>query len=210
LIIKPQLALLLPVAVIAARLWPAIAGALASSAALLLLSLALFGTGAFVGFFKVISLFTEMIQQSAWPWNPFVSVFAFMRYSGVDQTLALIIHAVVAVAAAVLTWFAWSRNWKEQVAILAAATMLIPPYLQTYDALLMIIPMGFWLKDQRRGRLVGLLWLLCALPVAFYFNLYRGPNTVPLAAMVFLGVTVADRLRGKRLVPVNVDRAQLT
>ena len=44
LVIKPQLALLLPVAVIAARLWPAIAGAIASAAALGLASLALFGT----------------------------------------------------------------------------------------------------------------------------------------------------------------------
>jgi hypothetical protein len=73
----------------------------------------------------------------------------------------------------------------------------------------MIIPMGFWLTDQPRGRLAGLLWLLCFLPVAFYLNLYRGPNTVPLAAIVFLGVSVADRLRGKCLVSANMDRAHL-
>lgn len=207
LIIKPQLALLLPVAVVAARLWPAIAGALASSAILLLLSLVLFGTDVFVGFLKMFPLYAEMMRQSIWSWNSFVSVFAFLRYFGVDQIIALAVHAVVAAAAAVLTWIAWSRNWKEQVPILAAATLLIPPYLLTYDALLMIIPMGFWLKDEPRGRLAGLLWLLCFLPVAFYLNLYRGPNTVPLAAIVFLGVSVADRLRGKRLVSANMDRA---
>ena len=123
--------------------------------------------------------------------------------------IALTAHAVVAAAAAALTWIAWSRNWKEQVPILAAATLLIPPYLLTYDALLMIIPMGFWLKSQPRGRLAGLLWVSCFLPVAFYFNLYRGPNTVPLAAIVFLGVTVADRLRGKRIFTTNVDHAHL-
>lgn len=210
LIIKPQLAPLLPVAVVAARLWPAIAGALASSAILLLLSVGVFGTNVFVGFLKMLPLYAEMMRQSTWSWNSFVSVFAFLRYFGVDQTIALTVHGVVAAAAAVLTWVAWSRNWKEQVPILAAATLLIPPYLLTYDALLMIIPMGFWLKNQPRGRLVALLWLLCFLPVAFYLNLYRGPNTVPLAAMVFLGVTAADRLRGKRLAPVNVDRAHLT
>ena len=210
LIIKPQLALLLPVAVVAARLWPAIAGALSSSAVLLLLSLAFFGNDVFVGFLKMLPLYAEMMRQSTWSWNSFVSVFAFLRYFGVDQIIALTAHGVVAAAAAVLTWIAWSRNWKEQVPILAAATLLIPPYLLTYDALLMIIPMGFWLTDQPRGRLAGLLWLLCFLPVAFYLNLYRGPNTVPLAAMIFLGVTVADRLRGKRLGPVNVDRAHLT
>lgn len=209
LIIKPQLALLLPVAVVAARLWPAIAGALASSAAMLLLSLAIFGTDVFVGFLKMLPLYAEMLRQSAWSWNSFVSVFAFLRYWGVDQMIALTAHAVVAAAAAALTWIAWSRNWKEQVPILAAATLLIPPYLLTYDALLMIIPMGFWLKSQPRGRLAGLLWLSCFLPVAFHFNLYRGPNTVPLAAIAFLGVTVADRLRGKGIFTTNVDHAHL-
>jgi hypothetical protein len=209
LIIKPQLALLLPIAVVAARLWPAIAGALASSAILLLLPLVLFGTDVFVGFLKMLPLYAEMMRQSTWSWNSFVSVFAFLRYFGVDQVIALTVLAAVAASAAVLTWIAWSRNWKEQVPILAAATLLIPPYLLTYDALLMIIPMGFWLKDQPHGRLAGLLWLLCFLPVAFYLNLYRGPNTVPLAAIVFLGVSVADRLRGKRLVSANMDRAHL-
>jgi hypothetical protein len=209
LIIKPQLALLLPIAVVAARLWPAIAGALASSVAFLLLSVAFLGTNVFAGFLKMLPLYAEMMRQNTWSWNSFVSVFAFLRYFGVDQAIALTVHAVVAAAAAALTWIAWSRNWKEQVPILAAATLLIPPYLLTYDALLMIIPMGFWLKDEPRGRFAGLLWLLSSLPVAFYLNLYRGPNTVPLAAMVFLGITAADRLREKRLVTVNVDRAHL-
>ncbi|GAA4744844.1 glycosyltransferase family 87 protein [Sphingomonas daechungensis] len=211
LVIKPQLALLLPVAVIAARLWPAIAGALATAGVLGLVSLALFGASAFIGFWNILPLYTELMRQDKWPWNEFISVFAFLRYFGVDQTVALSVHAVVAAAAVALTWIAWSRNWKNQVPILAAATLLVPPYLLTYDALLMIIPMGFWLKDRERARLVGLLWLLCFLPIAFYFNLYRGPNTVPLAALLFLGVCVADRLRGGRkgLVAADVDHAHL-
>ena len=210
LVIKPQLALMLPVAVIAARLWPAIAGAIATSAALALVSLALFGTGVFTGFLEMLPLYGELMRQDKWPWNEFISIFAFLRYFGVDQTVALTVHAVIAAVAAVLTWVAWSRDWDGQVPVLAAATLLIPPYLLTYDALLMIIPMGYWLRRQQpRPYLVGALWLLCFLPIAHYLNLYRGPNTVPLAAMLTLGVIGARAWRNRRTAAANVDHPHL-
>ena len=209
LVIKPQLALLLPVAVIAARLWPAIGGAVATSAALLLISLALFGTGVFTGFLEMLPLYGELMRQDKWPWNEFISVFAFLRYFGVDQSVALTVHALIAAGAAVLTWIAWSRDWDGQVPILAAATLLIPPYLLTYDALLMIIPMGYWLRQQPRPYLVGALWLLCFLPIAHYLNLYRGPNTVPLAAMLTLGVIGARAWSSSRTAAANVDHPHL-
>jgi hypothetical protein len=206
LIIKPQLALLLPVAVIAARLWPAIAGAAISSGALLLAALALFGLGVFDGFINILPLYTEMMRQDKWQWNEFISVFAFVRYFGVDQTIALTIHAIVALAAITLTWIAWSRDWEEQIPILAAATLLVPPYILTYDALLMIVPVGFWLRERPRPYLAGLLWLLCFLPIAHYFNMYRGPNTVCLAAIISLCVLTAGR-RVLLAGPAHVDHA---
>jgi hypothetical protein len=197
LVIKPQLALLLPVAVIAARLWPAIAGAAMSSIGLLLMAFALFGFGVFDGFIKILPLYTELMRQDKWPWNEFISVFAFLRYFGIDQSVALTVHAIVALAAGTLTWIAWSRDWPEQVPILAAATLLVPPYLLTYDSLLLIVPIGFWLRERPRPYLAGLLWLLCFLPIAHYFNMYRGPNTVCLAAILTLCLLVA----GRRLLP---------
>ena len=209
LVIKPQLCLLLPVAVLAARLWPAIAGALATSLGLLLISFVLFGAGVFTGFWNILPLYTELMRQDKWPWNEFISVFAFIRYFGVDQTVALSVQAVVAIAAAVLTWIAWSRDWEEQVPVLATATLLIPPYLLTYDALLMIVPIAFWVRQQPRPYLAGLLWLLCVLPIAFYFQLYRGPNTVPLAAILFLGVIAYDRFRRRGAAPASMDHAHL-
>jgi hypothetical protein len=207
LVIKPQLALLLPVAVIAARLWPAIAGAAMSSGALLLMAFALFGFGVFDGFIKILPLYTELMRQDKWPWNEFISVFAFLRYFGVDQSVALTIHAIVALAAAALTWIAWSRDWPEQLPILAAATLLVPPYLLTYDSLLLIVPIGFWLRERPRPYLAGLLWLLCFLPIAHYFNMYRGPNTVCLAAILTLCLLVAGRRLLPAPAPAHMDHA---
>jgi len=205
LVIKPQLALLLPVAVVAGRLWPAIAGAAISSSILLLVSYVLFGFGVFEGFIKILPLYTELMRQDKWPWNEFISVFAFVRYFGIDHSVALTIHGIVALAAISLTWIAWSRDWPEQLPMLAAATLLVPPYLLTYDALLMIVPIGFWLREQPRPYLAGLLWLLCFLPIAHYFNMYRGPNTVCLAAIISLCVLTA----GRRFLPGSIATANM-
>jgi hypothetical protein len=205
LVIKPQLALLLPVAVVAARLWPAIAGAAASAAALLLVSLLLFGAGAFEGFWNILPIYGEMMRNDKWPWNEFISVFAFLRWFGADQSLAMILHGLVAAAAAIVTWRAWAADWEQKVPVLASATLLIPPYLLTYDALLLILPMGYWLGQKARPVLAIGLWILSLLPITFYFDLYRGPNTIPLAAILALLLLVRER-RGRSASP-NVDHA---
>ena len=207
LVIKPQLALLLPVAVIAARLWPAIAGAALSAGAFLLLALVLFGFGAFEGFINILPLYTELMRQDKWPWNEFISVFAFLRWFGVDQSIALSVHAIVAAVAIAVTWVAWSRDWEEQLPILAAATLLVPPYLLTYDSLLMIVPIGFWVSQRPRPYLAGLLWLFCFLPISFYFHIYRGPNTVCLAAILTLLILAAGRRNLPAVRAPNMDHA---
>ena len=194
-------------AVIAARLWPAVAGAASSAAALLFLSLLLFGWDAYVGFWNILPLYTDMMRQDAWPWNEFISVFAFLRWFGIGQAVASTVHVLVAVAATALTWLAWSRSWDCKVAVLAAATLLIAPYLLMYDALLLIVPMGFWIAEKRRPVLIVFLWFVCLLPVTHYFNLYRGPNPIPLVAILMLGLLVAERGNPVRAVAADMDHA---
>jgi hypothetical protein len=112
----------------------------------------------------------------------------------VPQPLALVGHAAVAVIAIALVCRAWWLRLDERVPILAAAAMLIPPYLLTYDALFLAVPI-IWLVHQRRHlALIPLIWLFCLLPVATYFHKWPGPNTVPLAAMLCLwALTRANR-----------------
>jgi hypothetical protein len=178
-----------------------------SSGTFLLLAFALFGLGAFEGFIKILPLYTELMRQDKWSWNIFISVFAFLRWFGVDQSIALAVHAIVAAAAIAVTWIAWSRDWEEQLPILAAATLLVPPYLLTYDSLLMIVPIGFWVSQRPRPYLAGFLWLLCFLPISFYFHMYRGPNTVCLAAILTLFVLVAGRRNLPAVRASNMDHA---
>jgi hypothetical protein len=193
LIIKPHLALLLPVAVVAARLWSAAAGAALTILALLLLSLLLFGWQAYAGFLALLPQFTGGMDRNAWPWDEFASLFALGRYFGLAPWVAMTIHAIVAAAAAALTWQAWSRQWEQRIAVLATATLLVPPYLLTYDALLLVVPLGLWMTQGRRPVTIAVVWLLCALPVAQFFKLYEGPNTVPFATLVALAALLPRR-----------------
>jgi hypothetical protein len=73
------------------------------------------------------------------------------------------------------------------VPVLAAASMLVPPYLLTYDSLLMLVPMAWWIAQRRRIGLVVLMWIGCWLPVAQFMSLYTGPTTIPFTAILALG-----------------------
>jgi hypothetical protein len=186
MIIKPQLALLLPFAMVAGRQWRAIAGAVISAALAATIAFAVFGAVAYEGFFKILPFFTNGMAKGRWPWNEMVSVFAFLRYFDVPQNPALVLHSLVAVAAIVMVCRAWWHDLDERDGILATATLLIPPYLLTYDALLLVIP-TLWLIDKRRHLwVIPVAWLFCFLPIAGYFEYYRGPNTISLAVMLYL------------------------
>jgi len=195
LIIKPHLAILLPVAVIAGQLWPAIAGAALSAAALLLIGLLLFGPDSYAGFLAMSGQYADMFAKAWWPWEKLISPFAFLRFFGVGAAAALAVHALIAAAAAMLTWVAWSRNWDEKIGILAAASLLISPYLLSYDSLLLVAPLGCLARAKRSSLAIVAIWLLCVFPVLNHFRLYAGPNPVPLATVTALLILAAPYLR---------------
>lgn len=185
-IMKPQLALMLPVAVIAGRIWPAIPGAVLSATLAIIVALGLFGMETYEGFFAMLPFYTNAMEASRWPWNEFASVFAFARHIGLPQQQAMLVHAIVAISAAVIVWSSWRRNSERKVPILAAASLLATPYMLTYDALLLVLPMGWLLREGEERLVLIVVWLLCLLPIATYMKLYPGPNPLPIAAILCL------------------------
>ncbi len=186
LVIKPQLAVLLPVAFLAERNWRAILGAAASSLLLLVLAWLIFGPDTYRGFLAITGDYAGYMSGSRWNWGELASVFAFLRFFGVPQAAALAIQGAAALVAAFLTWRAWVTGDERRIAILAAATLLVPPYLFTYDSLLLILPLATFLRDEKHKWRAPIVWVLILLPVLGYFGLYPGPNTVPVAAMLSL------------------------
>lgn len=186
LVVKPQLGVLLPIALLAERNWRAIAGAAASSLLLLALGWLAFGAAAYRGFLEITGDYAGFMSASRWNWSEFGSVFAFLRYFGIAQPLALAVQAVAALLAAVLTWRAWANEDGHRIAVLASATLLVTPYLLTYDSLLLVLPLAVFLRDERHPWRAAILWLLLLAPVLAYFGFYPGPNTIPAAAVLSL------------------------
>jgi hypothetical protein len=188
LVIKPQLALLLPIALLASRNWRAIAGGAASSTGLILVGVVVFGWGTFLAFVGSLPMYAGFLSHNRIPWNELASVFAALRLMGVPQTTALAVQIVVAAGAMIVTWRAWSARLPQRVPILAAASMLVSPYLFTYDALFLMIPFAWFVRTERHPGLIVIFWVCLVLPIVSYSGYYRGPNTIPLAAIICLWV----------------------
>ena len=131
-------------------------------------------------------MYASGIAASLWPWNELASPFAFFKFVGVPQLPALLAHGAIAMVAIVLTSRAWWLRLDNRVAILAAATMLVAPYLLTYDCLFLAVPVMALAAERRAPVLVALIWLCCFLPIVGFFGWYHGPNTIPFASLLCL------------------------
>lgn len=208
MILKPQLALLLPVAMIAGREWRVIAGAIASSTILLSLGLIIFGAQAYEAFWSILPHYVGFMRDSRLPWYQIGSPFALARYAGLPQAGALLIHAVVAVAATALTARAWWLKLDERIPILAASTMLISPYFFTYDGLLIVVPLGWLLRHNCRAITFAMVWILSLIPIIASFTHWLVPNTMSLAAIASLCAMHLRRSRENALKSKPVDRIE--
>lgn len=189
---KPQLALLLPIALLAGRQWRAIVGAAVSSVAIFALAALVFGLSAYEGFIRILPEYAAFMRDSRLPWTELASPFAGLRHLGIGAGAAMAVHLMVAAAAVAVTFRAWWSQSPLRAEILASASVLVPPYLFTYDSLLLALPLGWMMRTGRLGA-AALVWGLCLLPIAGLARIYAGPNTVPLAAIACLVFAVAAR-----------------
>jgi hypothetical protein len=145
---KPQLALLVPFALLFGREWRAFAAAAISQTALMLLSVALIGTEAWVAFLHKIAQPSAIFSSSSSDWHAIPSVMIFVRSLGLDAAASNFCHwTVAALAAAGASWI-WHKTEDSaiRVAILASATLLVAPYLRAYDLVLLVLPIAVLLS----------------------------------------------------------------
>lgn len=199
LIIKPQLAIMLPVAMIAGRHWHAVAGGALSASALLLIGLLTLGEASYAAFFEILSTYTGFMSESRWNWRELASVYALLRYAGFANGIALSIHVAVAAIAAVMVWQWWRDDRPGKEAVLAAATLLAPPYLLTYDGVLLGLPVAWLLLHGQRPKTALLVWSMAFLTIIAVTGIYELPNTLSLGAVVALaGCYLSQRPKKKR------------
>jgi arabinofuranan 3-O-arabinosyltransferase len=136
LIQKPQLGLLLPVALLAAGHFRALTAAAITAAALVLASVLLFGSEIWTAYFHNAAILREaVLENGVGVWHRMVSVFVAARRLGVGVPVAYGVQAVIALAVAAAVALAWHRDVPAAAknALLVVGTFLATPYLQDYD-----------------------------------------------------------------------------
>ena len=188
---KPQLAILIPVALAAGRYWTCLFAAAASAVVLALASYLAFGIEPWAAFVALMTnaagsenivavMASDMKRLDVPPlWSNSVSVFAMARLAGLDPFGATVVQALSAILAGALVFYVWARKapFDLRATVLVIATLLATPRALIYDSAILIIPAIYIF-----GRLVrstaavgdwiflGAFWLF---PIVAFFLIQR-------------------------------------
>ncbi|MCG8694808.1 MAG: DUF2029 domain-containing protein [Minwuiales bacterium] len=207
---KPQLGVLIPVALIALRQWKPFVSAILSAGAIVALSVAVEGAEVWRLFVVESVPFQARIMGIAGGFFTWMMPTVFMagRLLGFDPALNHILQLISGLAAVVATYWAFrtSRDLPTQLAVISIATFLVVPYAFNYDMTIVAFGLACYAVAQAdRGflpfeRLVlALLWALPFLVMPF------GAAGLPLGPLVlWLGLGfVLWHIRLDRAAPPN-------
>jgi arabinofuranan 3-O-arabinosyltransferase len=200
LTMKPQLGLLVPIALVAGGYWRATVAAAFTAIALLSMSIALFGFEPWFAFVQQMGVTSEAVRFG----HPrtgdvnmtlLVSSYGCLRSLGVPDGAAIAVQMLLGLAMACSVAVLWSADvpYALKAAGLVSASLLATPYLFVYDLTHLSIAIAFLV---RHTGLVGLSrGEVIALSGAIVMVLLMAFVPLPLGFMAnaFVGIVVAAR-----------------
>jgi hypothetical protein len=143
---KPQLGILLPVAIACGGYWRTFITAALATTLLAAASLVVFGADAWAGFLASIGLAKETILvDTAIGAAKLESAFGLVRLLGGGAGVAWTAQLLVAIPVVAFVGWLWrsSAPLDLKAAALAAGTALVTPYVLIYDLVILIVPIAF-------------------------------------------------------------------
>ena len=197
LAIKPHLALLFPVALIAIGAWRTLITAAVTAITFTAIGTATLGTAVLKGFLANFSYARQFLENGTLAWPKMPSMFVFVRLLGIPVAGAYVVHCVVALGAVIVVWRVWRRcpDRKLRGAALMTATFLVSPYVFDYDLAWLAFPIAWlalagqrngWLRGEREVLVVA--WLLPLL--MFLITTVLSVQVGPLVLCSLLWITV--------------------
>ena len=146
---KPQLGLVIPLALLAGGRWRTILGAAGAVLGAALASTLLLGPDIWRAFLAVSPLARRALEANLVGYAKMPSAFAAVRLIGGGVGLAYIIQAAVGLSACAALVVHQRRAWRARAEgpAMVAAALLASPFLLDYDLVLLAIPLA-WLLDQ--------------------------------------------------------------
>ena len=178
-IFKPHFFPLLPLALIASNQGRALTGMAAGSAALILLSMALFGPGLWLDWANVYLHPQQVAGMNGTDWGHSwdESVSTCVSLLGAPRWLANAAQALAALAAIFAVWRAFRLRHPGRLAILLCATLLASPHVSNYDLLLLAVAGLVYLRTLPESSRPLVVMLPLAAWIAPIFN---PPKVMPL------------------------------
>ena len=186
LVIKPHLAVLFPIALVACGAWRTFATAGITAFAFLSIGTAALGTSTLKASLASFDSARLNLESGVLPWHKMPSVFAFLRLLGIPVTAAYFVHFVVAVIGVIAVWHVWRccRDSQLRCAALMTATLLVSPYVFDYDLAWLAFPIAWlaltglqngWLYGDREVLFAAWILALFMGPIAGAVSLQIGP-----------------------------------
>jgi hypothetical protein len=136
LAIKPHLAVLFPIALIAAGKWRAVAAAAVTATLFGAVSVLAFGPATMLAFVHDIPGAGRLVDLGILPWGMMPSPYVFALALGAPPTAAMALQGLIAIAAAACVWLVWRRRTAPlpaKAATLLVGSLLVSPYVFYYD-----------------------------------------------------------------------------
>ncbi len=212
---KPQLGLMIPLALIVSGRWRVVASACATALGLASAALATFGLSTWRGWLAVSPLARRALEEDWVGSEKMQSAFAAVRLLHGGLALAYGVQAAVALAAAAVLVQVMRRRAAArfapdalaQGAARATASLLASPFMLDYDLMFLALPLAWLVREQSNGG--ALPWEKTAMLAAFLLplisRLVAARLGIPLGPpIVFVLLLVVAR---RALAGVSVQKA---
>lgn len=218
---KPQLGLLIPLALVCGRHWTAFISAAISTAVFILAATLAVGTDSWVAFWNNMPVVRAVVEEGLLPWAEMPGLYPALRVIGLGNGPAIVAQVLLAVGVAAAVAWVWWRNIPTPVAaaVLAVGTLLATPYSFNYDLTLLAVPIALlgwnghwhgWLRGEREVLVLAWLLPLIMAPISSFSGFPLGFVGLALLMLVAMRRAVAwDRgdLCASRATSIPVEGA---
>jgi Glycosyltransferase family 87 len=195
---KPQLFILIPLALIAGGQWRALMGAASSVMGLALISVLAFGLSPWKEFYRTIPSALAILRNAQGNLPKMLGVFPSTLLMGGGPTLGWLLQGLIMIAAvAAVTWV-----WREGLpylrnSLLVVSILLFTPYGFYYDLTLLALPLAWigwegytqgWLPGEQMALCLG--WLLPSLLICYMLGII-----LPIAPLILLTLFIFILIR---------------
>lgn len=196
---KPQLGVLIPVALACGGYWKAFASASATVIALLVCSLAVFGMDSWQAFIE-FSSFTQstVLEAGGTGWQKIQSLFSAIRMWGGGLSLAYAGQAAMALTALSVVAYTWrvQAPIELRAVTLLLGSLLTTPYVMDYDLLLLGPAIAFYVSFGLRTGFrpweklgLAILWIVPLVTRAVAEHLFVPLALIAIAVLLFAALS---------------------